>query len=59
MLLGEYVASGDYRNASFAAYKQSKAKTRKLTMAHNLHDTLQPLKGGKFYSLPQLGKALA
>ena len=27
-------------------------------MAHNLHDTLQPLKGGKFYSLPQLGKAL-
>jgi aconitate hydratase len=27
-------------------------------MAHNLHDTLKPLKGGKFYSLPQLGKAL-
>src|SRR5512147_3233372 len=27
-------------------------------MAHNLHDTLQSLKGGKFYSLPQLGKAL-
>jgi len=27
-------------------------------MAHNLHDTLQPLNGGKFYSLPQLGKAL-
>ncbi len=27
-------------------------------MPHNLHDTLQPLKGGKFYSLPQLGKAL-
>ena len=27
-------------------------------MAHNLHNTLQPLKGGKFYSLPQLGKAL-
>ena len=25
---------------------------------HNLHNTLQPLKGGKFYSLPQLGKAL-
>ena len=27
-------------------------------MAHNLHNTLQPFKGGKFYSLPQLGKAL-
>ena len=27
-------------------------------MPHNLHDTLQPLKGGKFYSLKQLGKAL-
>ncbi|MGH8748898.1 MAG: aconitate hydratase AcnA, partial [Burkholderiales bacterium] len=27
-------------------------------MPHNLHDTLQPLKGGKFYSLPKLGKAL-
>ena len=27
-------------------------------MPHNLHDTLQQLKGGKFYSLPQLGKAL-
>jgi aconitate hydratase len=27
-------------------------------MSHNLHNTLQPLKGGKFYSLPQLGKAL-
>jgi aconitate hydratase len=27
-------------------------------MAHNLHDTLRPLNGGKFYSLPQLGKAL-
>ena len=27
-------------------------------MAHNLHDTLQSMKGGKFYSLPQLGKAL-
>jgi len=27
-------------------------------MAHNLHDTLQPMKGGKFYSLPKLGKAL-
>ena len=27
-------------------------------MPHNLHDTLQPLNGGKFYSLPQLGKAL-
>jgi aconitate hydratase len=27
-------------------------------MAHNLHNTLQPMKGGKFYSLPQLGKAL-
>ena len=26
MLLGEYVASGAYRNASFAAYKQSKHK---------------------------------
>ena len=26
MLLGEYVASGAYRNASFAAYKQSKQK---------------------------------
>jgi len=25
---------------------------------HNLHDTLQPLKGGKFYSLPRLGKSL-
>jgi len=27
-------------------------------MPHNLHGTLQPLKGGKFYSLPQLGKSL-
>ena len=27
-------------------------------MPHNLHDTLQPLKNGKFYSLRQLGKAL-
>ncbi len=27
-------------------------------MPHNLHDTLQPLKNGKFYSLQQLGKAL-
>jgi len=27
-------------------------------MAHNLLNTLQPLKGGKFYSLPRLGKAL-
>ncbi len=27
-------------------------------MAHNLLDTLQPLKNGKFYSLRQLGKAL-
>ncbi len=27
-------------------------------MPHNLHDTLRPLKGGKFYSLPRLGKAL-
>jgi aconitate hydratase len=27
-------------------------------MPHNLHDTLQPMKGGKFYSLPQLGKSL-
>ncbi len=27
-------------------------------MAHNLHDTLRSMKGGKFYSLPQLGKAL-
>ncbi|MDA0276907.1 MAG: aconitate hydratase AcnA, partial [Proteobacteria bacterium] len=27
-------------------------------MAHNLHDTLQSMKGGKFYSLPQLGKEL-
>ncbi|MFZ1909634.1 MAG: hypothetical protein WAU52_11190, partial [Burkholderiales bacterium] len=27
-------------------------------MPHNLHDTLQPLKSGKFYSLKQLGKAL-
>ena len=26
MLLGEYVASGDYRNASFAAYKQTRQK---------------------------------
>jgi thioredoxin-related protein len=26
LLLGEYVASGAYRNASFAAYKQSKQK---------------------------------
>ena len=25
---------------------------------HNLHNTLQPMKGGKFYSLPQLGKSL-
>src|SRR5215813_10679712 len=28
------------------------------SMPHNLHDTLQPMKGGKFYSLPQLGKSL-
>src|SRR5688572_5065023 len=28
------------------------------SMPHNLHNTLQPMKGGKFYSLPQLGKAL-
>ncbi|MFY9317490.1 MAG: aconitate hydratase AcnA [Burkholderiales bacterium] len=27
-------------------------------MPHNLHGTLQPMKGGKFYSLPQLGKSL-
>ena len=27
-------------------------------MPHNLYNTLQPLKGGKFYSLPQLGKSL-
>jgi aconitate hydratase len=27
-------------------------------MPHNLHDTLQPLKNGKYYSLKQLGKAL-
>jgi len=27
-------------------------------MPHNLHDTLQPMKGGKLYSLPRLGKAL-
>jgi len=27
-------------------------------MSHNLHDTLQPMKGGKFYSLPRLGKSL-
>jgi len=27
-------------------------------MPHNLHDTLQSMKGGKFYSLPQLGKSL-
>ncbi|HEX2649913.1 MAG TPA: aconitate hydratase AcnA [Burkholderiales bacterium] len=27
-------------------------------MSHNLHNTLQPMKGGKFYSLPDLGKAL-
>ena len=27
-------------------------------MPHNLHDTLQPLKDGKYYSLKQLGKAL-
>ena len=27
-------------------------------MAHNLHDTLQPLKDGKFYSLKKLGEAL-
>ena len=27
-------------------------------MPHNLHNTLQPLKDGKFYSLPVLGKAL-
>jgi aconitate hydratase len=27
-------------------------------MPHNLHDTLQPMKGGKLYSLPHLGKAL-
>jgi len=25
---------------------------------HNLHNTLQPLKGGKLYSLPKLGQAL-
>ncbi|MCC6209509.1 MAG: aconitate hydratase AcnA [Burkholderiales bacterium] len=27
-------------------------------MPHDLHGTLRPMKGGKFYSLPQLGKAL-
>jgi aconitate hydratase len=27
-------------------------------MPHNLHDTLQPLESGKFYSLPRLGQAL-
>jgi aconitate hydratase len=27
-------------------------------MPHDLFNTLQPIKGGKFYSLPQLGKAL-
>jgi aconitate hydratase len=27
-------------------------------MPHNLHNTLQSMKGGQFYSLPQLGKAL-
>ena len=27
-------------------------------MPHNLHDTLRPLKGGQFYSLPRLGEAL-
>ena len=27
-------------------------------MAHNLHNTLQSFKDGKFYSLPQLGKSL-
>jgi aconitate hydratase len=27
-------------------------------MPHNLHNTLQPLQGDKFYSLPRLGKAL-
>ncbi|MEW6688235.1 MAG: aconitate hydratase AcnA [Pseudomonadota bacterium] len=27
-------------------------------MPHNLHDTLQPMRGGKLYSLPRLGKAL-
>jgi len=27
-------------------------------MPHNLHDTLQPLKDGKFYSLKRLGRAL-
>src|ERR1044071_9821742 len=27
-------------------------------MPHNLHDTLQTFKHGKFYSLPALGKAL-
>src|SRR5689334_474768 len=27
-------------------------------MPHNLHNTLQPMKGGKFYSLPDLGKSL-
>ena len=27
-------------------------------MPHNLHDTLQPLQGGKFYSLPKLGRTL-
>ncbi len=27
-------------------------------MPHNLHNTLRPLKSGKFYSLPALGKAL-
>ena len=27
-------------------------------MAHVFHDTLQPLKGGRFHSLPHLGKSL-
>ncbi len=27
-------------------------------MAHSFHQTMQPLKGGTFYSLPQLGKSL-
>ena len=27
-------------------------------MAHNLHNTLQSMKGGKFYSLPQLRKRI-
>src|SRR5471032_1850665 len=41
-----------------AAPRWASGPTTEASMPHNLHNTLQPLKGGKFYSLPQLGKAL-